>query len=102
ATVCSRSREGSHQRKPAGNEQEARRGCVAIFRSRGADSNGGHIEIIASNCAGKRDRRAGNRYSSVLCRIGCHAVGHPVCACFKRSAPRLFWLYSTLPVWLAS
>src|SRR6476646_2044586 len=85
-TVCSWSREGSHQRKPARNKQNAGGGCIAIFCSRPTDSNGGDIEIIARNCAGKRDRRADNRYSSVLCRIGCDAVRYAVCARRKRSA----------------
>ena len=44
------------------------------------------LKIIARNCEGKRDRCADNRYSSVLCRIGCDAVRYAVCARRKRSA----------------
>src|SRR5262249_21262005 len=95
------SRERSHQRKPTGSEQEAWRRRLAIFCARGAGSNRGDIEIITRDCAGKRDRCADNRYGSVLRRIGCDAVGHAICACFKWSAPCLLWLHSTLPLWLA-
>jgi len=68
------------------NEQKAGGGCIAINCSHGADSNGSYIEIIARNREGKRDRRADNRYSPVLCRIGCDAVGYAVCARFKLRA----------------
>ena len=60
------------------------------------------LKSLPAIVQGKRDRCADNRYSSVLCRIGCDAVGYAVCACCKRSALGLLWLHSTLPVWLAS
>jgi hypothetical protein len=66
------------------NEQIARGGCFAILRPLVAVQNGGDTKIIAGNCTGKRSRRARYRYRSILCGIGCDAVGYAVCT---RCAP---------------
>ena len=45
----------------------------------------------AGNCTSKPGRCAGNRYRSVLCRIGCDAVGYAVHTCVTCYVPRLQW-----------
>ena len=56
------------------------------FSFAGVGSNGDDIKVIARNCSGPRDRCPDNRYSSVLCRTGCAAPGHALCARCKCTA----------------
>src|SRR5208337_3633942 len=72
--------------KQTRSEQNAGGGRFAIFAPTFAGPDGNDNENTAGNCFGNRSRRTRARSCSILCGIGCDAVGHAVHTRVSRAA----------------